>query len=337
MGPASPIAEAVRFGPAYPGKLGISRTGSVVYVGGAVRLRELVIAERGGAAAALPTAARYFTNPRFSPDGQRLAFHVPDFSGRTAQDVWTYDLRSNNVTRLTFDSASSDANWSHDGRRIAYLRHPVSGPSSLFSIATDGSGTPESLLVRPNAIGEATFSRDGRFLVFRERRMRATGRDIWVAPLDSVQAARPLLRTPFEERGIALSPDGLWLAYVSDETGSDEIYVRRLAEGSGYWRVSRTGGREPRWGAGGRELLYRVQDTIVAAAFTPGAEPRFAPPQAVLVGRYNTTPTGVGWDIAPDGRRFVLTRNQGETTNTSVNVVLNWFDHQRAAPPAGGP
>src|SRR4029077_8332157 len=126
----------------------------------------------------------------------------------------------------------------------------------LFRIASDGSGVPETLLVRPAAtVFEGEFTRDGRTLVFREGGAQ-TQRDIWFMPVDSPQAAKPLLRTPFEERAIAVSPDGRWLAYVSTETGTDEVYARRLAEGSARWKVSTGGAFSPRFSRNGKELFY---------------------------------------------------------------------------------
>src|SRR5438105_10124516 len=97
--------------------------------------------------------------------------------------------------------------------------------------------------------------------LFRENHPQ-THRDIWITPVDSPRAARPLLRTPFEERGIGLSPDGRWLVYVSNETGADEVYIRQLREGSARWRVSTRGGAEARWGRGGRERCFRQGDTV---------------------------------------------------------------------------
>jgi Tol biopolymer transport system component len=151
-----------------------------------------------------------------------------------------------------------------------------------------------------------------------------------MASLDSARAQRPLLRTPFDEKNIALSPDGQWLAYVSDEAGTEEIYVRRLEEGSGRWRVSKSGGQEPRWGPGGRELLYRSADSILAVGMVPGTEPRFTESRMVLTGDFNSDRSRPLWDVSPDGRRFVFTRNQGETTGRSLNIVLHWFDQLRA-------
>jgi len=326
-----PIADGVRFGPAYPGKLGVSRTGTIAYIGGQASLRELVIAERDGRVTAVPMPSRFYADPTFSPDGQRIAMSVLDFAARTTVDLWTWDFRTRNLTRLTFDSTSGAAEWAPDGRRLVYLsRHGARQRPAIYRIATDGSGVPESLLVRPNGIGEVEVSGDGRFLVFRETAPQ-TREDVWLAPLDSLQAARPLMRTPFAERGIALSPDGRWLAYTSNEAGGDDVYVRRLEEGSGHWRVSQAGGNEPRWGAGGREVLFRNADSVIAVPFVGGVEPRFGAARTVLVGRFNTNRTAVGWDVSPDGRRFVFTRTMGEIGAPSMNVVLNWFGHQPAA------
>jgi len=327
-----PIADAVRFGPAFPAKLGVGRNGTVAYLGGRASLRDLVVTERDGRVVPTSPPERFYTEPRFSPDGQRIAMALADFAGPAATDVWIYDLRGGNLARLTFDSTSTNPEWTSDGRRLVYAsRHGGRALPALHVIATDGSGTPESLLVRPNAtLSESQLSRDGRYLVFRER-VRPTVRDVWIAPLDSPQAARPLLRTPFDERGIALSPDGRWLAYVSNESGSDDVYVRAVEEGSGHWKVSRAGGREPRWGIGGRELLYRVEDSIMVVSFLPGAEPRFGPARFLMEGRFSRNGDVAAWDVSPDGRRFVFTRSRNESRRMALNVVLNWFDQLRAA------
>ena len=324
-----PIADDVRFGPAYPGKLGVARTGTIAYMGGQVTLRELVIAERDGRLTAVPMPTRFYADPQFSPDGQRIALSVLEFSARTATDLWTWDFRTRNLTRLTFDSVSSGAEWAPDGRRLFFLSRRGRQRLAVHRIATDGSGTPESLLVRPGNVNEVEVSADGRFLVFRENTPQ-TREDVWMAPIDSPQAARPLMRTPFAERGIALSPDGRWLAYTSNEASAEDVYVRRLEEGSGHWRVSQAGGAEPRWGAGGRELLFRNADSVIAVPFTAGPEPSFGAARAVLVGRFNTNRTAVGWDVSPDGRRFVFTRTMGERGAPTMHVVLNWFDHLKA-------
>lgn len=197
--------------------------------------------------------------------------------------MWLYDIAAHNLARLTFDSVNVYPEWMPDGRRVAFVRLVGANlRTALFRIAADGSGTPDTLLVRPQPVWEVQLTPDGHTMVFRETHPQ-TKRDIWAAPVDSPQAAKPLLRTPFEERAIALSPDGRWLAYVSDETGHDEVYVRRLTEGSARWPVSLGGGTEPRWGRAGRELYYRNGDSLNVVAVQTGAEFRSGPPRVLLV------------------------------------------------------
>jgi Tol biopolymer transport system component len=323
-GPPVPIADGVRFGPAYPAKMGVARTGTLVYQGGRATTREVVIAERNGPITALPLPSRNYQGPRFSPDGQRIAFLIFDIQDRLSSDLWTYDLRGGSLSRLTFDSVSGTPDWMPDGRRLVYTAR-----GRVYTIATDGSGVPESLLAFPDgAIGEVQVNSTQQSLVFRE----GTGarRNIWMASMDSARTQRPLLRTPFDEKNIALSPDGRWLAYVSDEAGTEEIYVRRLEEGSGRWRVSKSGGQEPRWGPGSRELFYRSADSILSVGMEPGTEPRFTDSRLVLTGDFNSDRNRPIWDVSPDGRRFVFTRSQGEPTGRSLNIVLHWFDQLRA-------
>ena len=327
-----PITDRVRIGPAFPGKLGISRTGTVAYLGGEVGLRELVQTDRNGKVTVLPVPERIYFRPRFSPDGRRIAFQVLDFASRSTSDVWVYDTQGNTASRITFDSSASNAAWLPDGRHLVY----VGKDGVIFRIATDGSGVAESLLAHPPSVllPEVESGPDGRILVFREIAL-GTGRDIYVASRDTAWTIRPLLRTPFDERGIALSPDGKWLAYLSNETGSDEVFVRRLEEGSGHWRVSRNGGSEPRWGPGGRELFYRAADTVLSVTVGPGPEPTFSAPHAVLTGVFSADRNNASWDVSPDGKRVVFSRTKGAEGTLTMNVILHWFDRLRAAPRVG--
>jgi hypothetical protein len=138
--------------------------------------------------------------------------------------------------------------------------------------------------------------------------------------------ARPLVATPFQERGIALSPDGRWLAYVSNETGSDEIYVRELAEGSARRRISTAGGSEPRWSRS--ELFFRHGDSLYAVAIAPGPPFHAGQPRALFAVTHPSLPNVVGYDVSRDGTRFVVVRAQ---TVRYINLVLHRFDARRRA------
>jgi serine/threonine-protein kinase len=323
-GPPQPIAENVRIGPAQLAKLGMARTGALAYYAGGAISRQLVIADRQGRVEVLPAPPNRYRQPRFAPEGRRIAVAI-DGGGPNSGDVWVYDLDARNLARLTFDSVSSYPSWMPDGQRVAFSR--LSARGNLLAIATDGSGTPETLLVRPQSIYEAEFSADGRTLVFRESHPE-TSRDIWMASMDSVQAAVPLLRTPFNERQIALTPDGRWLAYVSNETGASEVYLRRPQQGSPRWRVSTGGGLAPRWARGGRELFFWSGDSLLVVPVEAGTQPRLGEPRTVLVGRFQDSPTNILYDVSSDGSRFVLVQSESQGTQggEELHVVLHWAE-----------
>jgi serine/threonine-protein kinase len=329
-GPAVPIESRVRIGPAFAGKMGISRTGTIAYLAGALSagISELVIQLKGGKEIVVGSpAGSGFSNPRFSPDGQRLAVEIRSYAGANAWDIWTYDIPSANLARLTFDSVSRFPAWMPDGKHVVSARRT----RVLYKIAADGSGAQESLAMRPGgSIGEASVLSDGKGVVYRVQNAAGNG-ELWLGWLDSASAGRPLVATSFRQRGIAVSADDRWLAYESNETGSDEIYVRRLEAGSGRWKVTRTGGREPRWGPGGRELFYRVADTAFVVGMTPSAEPQFTSPRIALVEPFYAISDGVSWDISQDGSRFAFTRAVAEPGVPAIHVVMHWFDRLRAA------
>ena len=331
-GPPEPVAEGVRVGRLAVAKSGMSRTGSLAYFSGETTVGELVLVDRAGRAQGLPAPLDRYFAPRFSPDGRRIAVAIEHGTrGIFSSDIWVYELGAHNFSRLTFDSLNMYPEWARDGRSVAFVRQlGAITRVGLFRISADGSGMLETLLVRPQQVWEVQFAPDGRTMVFRENHPQ-TRRDIWIAPLDSPQAARPLLRTPFEERAIALSPDGRWLAYVSNETGANEVYARQVREGGARWRVSTRGGTEPRWGPSGQELFFRNDDSVYSVAMHLGAEIRPGPPRALFGGKYQVAldTHSVAYDVSPDGSRFLMVREQAGVGGQELNVVLNWFDQAR--------
>ncbi|HWO87509.1 MAG TPA: protein kinase, partial [Gemmatimonadales bacterium] len=334
-GAPQPITDGVRIGPAQVAKLGISRTGSLAYLSGAASQRDLVLVDRSGRVQVLPAGQQRYVAPRFSPDGRRIAVvylstsaAAPANRGRTNGDIWLWDLAVRNSQRITFDTASVSAEWRPDGRRLVFIREQPA--AMLFTVPADGSGRPESLLARSNPVYELSMVAGARHLVFRENKLGSLDRDIWMAPVDSPQAAVPVLVTPFDERNPALSPDGRWLAYASNETGALEVYVRGLAEGSGRTRISTVGGAEPRWAQGGRELLFRTADSVYSVSVLPGSEFRASVPRALFGGRFVVSTT-TNWDVSPDGRQFVMVRApESSVEGNALHVVLHWFEQLRA-------
>jgi serine/threonine-protein kinase len=331
-GPETPVASDVRVTAGGAAKLAHSRNGMLAWMGGRAALRDLVLVDAAGRVERTGTPPDLYESPRFSPDGRRIAVGIGELLGGRP-DIWVLDLGRGTLSRATFDSSSVYPEWSPDG---AWLYYATSrrGDYDLWRSRSDGSGVQESLVVAPNDHWEGVPSPDGRGFVFRVTHPE-TRRDVYWLPRGATQP-EPVLTTPFEERGIAVSPDGKWLAYVSNETGADEVYVRALPGPGGRVQISTNGAREPRWGPGGRELLYRSRDSVYATEIaTAGGQVRVGRRRALLHDLYRTGGAGnhAGWDVDPIGRRFVFVRDGGRDSERLVRVLVNRFDQPPPASP----
>jgi serine/threonine-protein kinase len=311
----------------------LSQTGRLVYLAGVETPRTLVLVDERGTERPLGSMLN-LGSPRFSPDGRRIA--LVSSEGRN-QDVRVLDLERGTLSRLTFEGVNNYPEWTADGRRVAFnSNRPGSRGLDIYWTAADGSGEARPLLTAPGVQQEVQFTPDGRTIALRQATPgTTTKRDLWIAQVDSPQAAHPYLASPFEERSMALSPDGAWMAYVSDESGRDEVYVRSFPEASGRWQISVDGGLEPRWAHSGRALFYRTGDSLVSVAVT--TRPAFVQGQRSLVFMrpYFTGDTHhAHWDVAPGDRAFVFIRQGIETP--SLVVALNWFEELKRRS-AGGP
>ena len=249
-----PVLEDVLTKGTGAANFGVSKSGSLVYMAGAAAInrRTLVWVDREGRETALPAEPREYFYPRISPDGTRLAIDVRD----QQRDIWTWDFARETLTRLTFDPARDIyPAWTPDGLRIAF-GSGRDGSTSLFWKAADGTGAVERLNPSGDAQRPHTFSPDGTMLVFREVSI-ANESDLGVLSMDADGASEPLLTTEFDETNPGISPDGLWLAYQSDESGQYEVYVRPFPDvDEGRWQISRGGGTSPLWAPNGGELFF---------------------------------------------------------------------------------
>jgi Tol biopolymer transport system component len=332
-GSAEPVAENVATSLGAFARYSSSRGGAIVYFTGlATERRQLVLVDRAGRTEPVDVPAAAYRTPRFSPDGRRLAVGIESASRVIWGDIWDYSFASRRLTRLTFDESNSAPEWSPDGRFLTFVRSTTT--TAVYRVAADGSTDPAPLFERRgNRIFEARLLPDGRHLVFRED---VNVRDVLVAPVDSPAAARPLAATAFNERAPAMSPDGRWVAFVSNLSGPSEVYVRRLEDGSPRWKVSTSGGVAPRWGPGGRELFYRDADSVYVVAVRLGAEPQFGDPRALFGGQFVNSGNDIAWDVSPDGQRFAMVRPLGVSETTTLHLILHHFDHlasRRAANP----
>ena len=256
----------------------------------------------------IPTPSPYVF-PRFSPDGRRLALAMSSISG---YDIYVYDLQRQAMTRLTNDGRSRVPVWTPDGKYIVF-RSSVSG-FGIWWIRSDGSGEPQQLLAAQNARVPWSFSPDGRRLAGSETSPEG-GYDLWTVSLDTSDPdhlkagnPEPFLRTPANENVPMFSPDGRWIAYRSDESRMDEIYVRPFPGGQGgKWQISTGGGLYAMWSNNGRELFYETADhrimvvdyTVSGDSFVPGKPRLWSETQIFYSGVSNLA-------LAPDGKRFAV-------------------------------
>ncbi len=289
--------------------------------------RRLVIADRTGAARdVLPQRALY-RSPRFSPEGDRIAYSTAlraTFGG----DIFVANIRDGATTRVTSDSMYLAPEWSSDGRRIVYASSRTGGADKSYLISVDaaGGGTVDTILGRANRIFEYAVTADGRRILWRED-VAVNTRDILSAePRSSV--ARPERATRFDERGIALSPDEQWYLYTSTETGRSEVYLSRLGGDGARWKVSPSGGTEPRW-ARNSEVFFRTIDSVYATRVTLGATPRVEPPRALFADDFYYVGYEAVWDVSADGKRFVFVAVD-QTSRATIDLMVNWIKPWRA-------
>ena len=327
-GPAAVILEDVRT----EGQLAVaqavfSRDGTLIYAPGSAAndATRPVWVDRQGKVQPVGMPPRSYRSFSLSPDGRRLAIVIGDPNN----DVWVQDLERGALTRLTSGGNNLGPIWTPDGKRVVFVQN-AGGVRTPFSVPADGSGEPERLFDGDHRGGVTSFSPDGQLLTFNSR-ATDTSLDLWVRPLKGT--SQLFLGTRFTEVGAKFSPDGRWIAYVSDESGQYEVYVRPYPGPGGKWQVSTQGGGEFVWLRDGNELFYRNGNKWMAVAVNLQPEFKSETPRVMFEGPYVDV-GGLSFDVARDGRRFLLLEPAEQSPVTHLNVVLNWFeDVKRKAGP----
>jgi len=294
----------------------------------------VVLLDRAGRATALPLAPGTYAYPAFSPDGRRIV--LQKCVGESCK-LHVFDRERGILSPLATEPGRFFSPvWSPDGREVAFT-HLMSEDPRAASRAADGSGTIRAL---PTTGEDAEFpnawSPDGRYLLYTVSydtdrggtRRRGTA-DLWIVPLDGSSPARPWFESPAREGSASLSPDGRWAAYVSDETGRSEVYVRSFPEAGAKLKISQDGGIEPVWTRGGQEIVFRDRQRFLAVEFRAGAAPAagtprvlFSKPLATGGGR-NDEPRA--YDITRGGDEFIAIRNEpAVSAELRLGVVTHW-------------
>jgi eukaryotic-like serine/threonine-protein kinase len=321
-------------------QVAVADAGSLVYQHGFGRIppKTLVWRDRQGRETAIKAPVKAYIAPRLSPDGERIAVEVRE----DHSDIWIYHFANETLTPLTFgDTPERFPLWTSDGKRILFDSPTRAGNRGVFWTAADGTGKPERLAAEwPRPLSPDAISPDGKLVVCIENNpTRETGADLTIVPLEAGGQPRPLLRTRGNQGEAEISPDGRWIAYQSNESGTFQVYVRPFPNvEQGQWQVSSDGGTRPLWARNSRELFYVSPDQrLMAVPVDADASFHFGKSQPLFDGRDNINPLGplaMNFDISLDGKRFLMVKYQTPAGAPTFVVVENWFEElKRRVPP----
>jgi len=332
-GAALPVVDSVAMNPTDgAAAFDVSENGTLAYlpVSSAIRETELVLVDRrGNESRALPASDRY-DHPRLSPEGGRIAVDIR--SANSLGDIWVFQVGRSGGLRLTAEGGRDfGAEWTPDGRELIYSsEHPF---FDLYRRAADASRPAEPLLTGGFDRYPGSVSSDGRLFAFS---LAAPGGELWTVQLRGPPAPARYFANGFNLAHPTLSPEGRWMAYDSDESGRVEVYAQSYPNPSlKRWKVSPANASEPMWTRGGRELVYRKGDSVMAVSVDL-ENGRSSPPRALFAGPYPDNP---GWtrprsyDVSRDGERFLMMKLPAEELRPRIAVVLNWFAELRAKVP----
>ena len=336
-GSAVPVLDDVGSGNANVGLFDVSRTGTLIYRRARVDpapLMTLQWIDASGRQEPLGLKPAVYGNThRLSPDGKRIVVTIREGAN---EDVWIYDPQRDTMTRLTFGGVNVLPVWSPDGQSIVFAT--IQG---LFQARADGASPPHALTGSKTAQVPWSFTPDGKRLAYYENGPPA---QIWTLPLDDqggeLKAGKPerFLASTFQDSRPSFSPDGRWLAYVSNESGKDEVYVRPFPSSSGQggkWQVSNNGGAGPHWSRTRHELVYRSVNQLMTVGYSVNGDTFVAEKPRVWIAAF----PGATWDLAPDGKRVAVliadAAAKAPAPDHEIVMLQNFADELRRRVPLG--
>jgi len=325
---AQQVATAVNVGTA---AFSASSSGVLAYwSGGAAENRQLVWMDRAGKQLGVVTTPAFVSSAKLSPDEKRLATAIR--TNQNTRDIWVQDLSRGVTSRFSFSAGNSSSPvWSPDGGQLIFSQvSSVGTASSIYEKATSGAGKEELLFHGGVNTFASDWSPDGKFLVYSAY-SNETKEDLWLLPLEGEHKPIPYLQTAFNEINGQFSPDGRWMAYTSDESGRQEVYVQAIPATAAKWQISSAGGSFPRWRRDGKELFYLGADqklmavlVKLGAAVSEGFEAG-TPQPLFQVETLSISQSVFPYQPAADGQRFIVNVRALEGLGEiPITVVLNW-------------
>ncbi|MDP3719874.1 MAG: protein kinase [Acidobacteriota bacterium] len=347
-GPSVPVLEGVTSNIGTGGaQFAVSDSGALVFLPGQTNSGggPITWMDRAGKTTPLRAAHAAWFDLLFSPDGRRLAMQLVD---GTSTDIWIYEWARDSLTRLTFGATyAGKPVWTPDGGRIVYnAPRPDQTASNLVWQRADGTGDAQRLTEGDNHQRPASWHPSGKFLAFEERNQ--AGFDLMILPMAGDEAAgwKPgtptvFLNSPAQEREPMFSPDGRWLAYISEESGRSELYARPFPGPGGKWQISTSGAMHPTWSRTKPELFYGTPlgQIMVVPYAVEGDSLRAEKPRLWSDGRYFVRGQNRMFDLHPDGMRFALAPSALDSgvKHDKLTFLFNFFDHLRQIAPVTKP
>jgi Tol biopolymer transport system component len=330
-GDAFPAAEQIVRNPTIGRAMfSVSENGVLVFRTGSINSNQLTWFDRSGKLLNVLTPAGYYSAPSLSPDEKKVAISRLDRQTGGAADIWSIDLERGTQIRLTTDPASDTfPSWSPDGDRVTFIS-TRNGVTSVYQKPSNGASSEEPLISSAELKYNPQWSPDGQFIIYSQLNPK-TNSDLYLLSLSGGKKSTSLLQTNFGEGQARFSPNGRWIAYISNETGQFEVYVESFPATGAKLPISIGGGSQPQWRADGRELYYYALDRKLMAVEVNGDGPIFKVGEArplfeIRVAVVDQSFPGNGYyAVTRDGKRFLVSSLPEAPQRQQINVIVNWM------------
>jgi Tol biopolymer transport system component len=312
IGDARPIADGIH------AAFSVSDNGVLAYRNGDDPKTQFVCIDRSGKMIGQAGEPGEMGSFALSPDWKTVAVARANAEAG-GSSLWLMDLARNTNMRLTFAPLHADSPvWSPDGSRIAFVESTQGNQAALLQVMANGAGQNEMLLTQSGAVTLDSWSRDGKFLFYTWTDPKGK-LALWALPMGPERKPIRVLESAFNVQQGSVSPDGRWIAYVSDETGRDEVYLQTFPPSGGKWLVSANGGTHPEWRGDGQEIFFLAPNREFMAVAVAGTG------DAIRVGSARVLLRGAGsYAVTPDGQRFLMKVPARDPESQAIHVILNW-------------
>jgi len=303
----------------------VSDNGTLAYIPGAVEggSRKIVKIDLNGNTTTLDSSGHPYLEPRLSPDNKKIALVIRDGEDF---DIWIFDILRKTLSRLTFGGLNRTPQWSQNGKKIAFMKRTKDGKIGIFIKPYDGSGDEVEIYSGASRLYVDEWTTDGDNLIVDNLTLGAQS-DLLVVPLKGDKKPWKYLDSKYDEYEASISPNGKWLAYLTNESGSYQGYVRSFPNKEGKWQISTDVIEEPRWSPDGKTLYYRKGSQLIAVPVTTSPTYSAGIPKVLISGFPSmNVDSGISYDITSDGKYFITTTPVKGSTLKNISIVLNWTE-----------